>query len=203
MKRWGALLFFLFSLMVTTKWLIEYRAYEKNQIVQDENLEWKGYIKKTPQARPLALQEISEEDRKFLPSPSKTKRQPSSIPSSRPASSQKKKMIGHKKVLEQELMLINNPRSDWQEIFVEKMLNTQAPETKIFVQHKGQAYIVRNTKARAVEEVLVTFKRDDKSVSSYMAWVDAETGSIVRTWSQTHNHNFREKASGLTPTGSL
>lgn len=203
MKRWGALLFFLFSLMVTTKWLIEYRAYEKNEITQEKSLEWSGHIKKADQPGPIPLQKISKEDQKYLPSPPKNQRGPSSLTAPKSASVRSKKLVGRKDALEQELMLINDPRSDWQEIFVERMLNTQAPETKLFVQHKGQTLIVKGTQARAVEEVLVTFKKDDKSVSSYMAWVDSETGSLVRTWSQTHNHNFRKKASGLTPTGAL
>lgn len=203
MKKWAAFLFFVLSVIFTTKWLTDYRAYEQSETAQNKNDQWQGHVKKTAQSKPVQLKDISKQDRKFLPSsPQKIKRRPSSLPpqmSSRP----RKKMIGKQDVLEQELMLINDPRSDWQEIFVERMLNTQAPNTKMFVQHKGQAYIVRNTKARAVEEVLVTFKREDESVSSYMAWVDSETGSLIKTWAQTHNHNFREKASGLTPSGSL
>lgn len=204
MKRCGAILFFIFSLMLTGKWLITYSEYEKSGQVRQERSEWKGYIKKGQDSKPGPLKKISQEDKKYLTSPAPSnERSPSALSNEKNSPKRNKNIIGNQKVLEQELTLTNNPRSDWQEIFVERMLSTQPPNTKVFIQHKGQAYIVRSSDARSVEEVLISFKKEDKSISSYMAWVDSETGSLIRTWARTQGHNFRSKGPRLAPSGTL
>lgn len=204
MKKWGVTFFFILSLLVTAKWLTQYHRYELGDKASElKNKEWQGYIKKPEQKTAQKIQVISQEDKKFLPS-EKIRRGPSSTSAPQKMTPpKKKKIIGNKQVLTQELMLINEPREDWQEVFVQKMLDIQNPNTKMFVQHKGQALIVKNAQARSVEEVMVTFKSKEQGVSSYMAWVDSETGSLVNTWSRTHNHNFRKQAPRLTPTGQL
>lgn len=203
MKKWGVTFFFILSLLVTAKWLTQYHRYELGDNPGElKNKEWQGYIKSSEQKTAQKIQVISPEDKNFLPS-NKKKRGPSSTSTVQKTKGREKTIIGNKQALTQELMLINEPREDWQEVFVQKMLDIQNPNTKMFVQHKGQAFIVKNTQARAVEEVLVTFKSEDQGVSSYMAWVDSETGSLVNTWSQTHNHNFRKEAPRLIPTGQL
>lgn len=202
MKKWALFSFFILSAALTTKWLLEYQKYEQVNASTKVNRKWQGHIKRSQEEKPERLEKISKEDKMYLPT-EKKHRLPSSLESTNQVTQTRRKIIGHKQILPQELTLINNPRHDWEDVFVRKMLDTQAPKTKMFIQHTGPALIVNKTRARAVEEVFVTFKKENQGVSSYMAWVDSETGSIVRTWDQTHNHNFRQKASPLTPTGQL
>jgi len=67
MKRWGAFFFVLVSLMITTKWVIEYQAQENNRMPSQKTADWEGHIKKSPDSPPSVINHISEADRRYLP----------------------------------------------------------------------------------------------------------------------------------------
>jgi hypothetical protein len=105
--------------------------------------------------------------------------------------------------LDKELKSINEPDSDWQNLLANYLLDTQESDTVLFLKHLKSGIMVRGDQGRYTEEVLVTFQLSNKNISSYIALVDAQTGSLINTWSPTINHNFRTPPPRLSPSGAI
>lgn len=211
MKKWGIFIFLFLGTLLVYKWLSPFHQSERNHQVQErqnQTKNWQAYKKQDSQNPKVIKTIVDDQDRKFLSDEKKAERQRTPAakkqnigPSEKRISG--RKVVGNKQAQKQELTLINEPKDYWQETFAQKLLDTQLPDTKMYVKHTDSALIINRQKARAVEEVMVTFRLPNQNISSYMAWVDSETGSIIQTWAKTHNHNFRSKPQRFRPTGEL
>lgn len=183
--------------------LLIWKSQEQTQPQKD----WIAYEK--PEKK-LIIRVPLPEERKYLTTEAETEntdtgRSPAAHPA--PAQLNGRVVFGNaeKDILEGEkdVVAINDPHPDWQSFLAESLLDTQDGETKLFLKHLQSVVMVREDKARFVEEVMVTFQLPNKNISSYIAMVDSETGRMISTWSPTINHNFREKPPRLIPTGVL
>ena len=164
---------------------------------------WKVYEK---QADQLKKRSPTVEEETFLGAkPDEAPTQPERLPASIPSQSsdetfENRKIIGNLNRDSLELRPLNEPSEDWEQSLAEEMMKFQSPETKLFIKHDEQIVLASEKLYRYVEEVTVTYQKENGELTSFKAWIDSENGKLLNTWSRTIVHNFREPAQKYRPS---
>lgn len=109
------------------------------------------------------------------------------------ASSDTRKVLG---VIDEDfnikdLNFSNEISPDWKDTLAENLIRLHAEDTKVLIK-KNKSYLkVQHTTGTYVEEVLITYIKNNKQLSSFKALVDSGTGKILETWDQTINEKLQ------------
>jgi len=87
------------------------------------------------------------------------------------------------------LVYKNEYKSDWKEKLGEKLLAFQPKDVKLFIRKDDGLVLIERGGGRLVEKVTISFLHKTGMKTGYEAYVDSESGSIVKTWNQTRHEN--------------
>lgn len=194
---------FLFSLIFLSLllWRIGFSDYFKTTQAPDGK--WKVYEK---QADQLSARAPTAEEEVFLGSKAVEKkatptREPANIsPQNETPLFENRRIVGNLNQKSLDLRPLNEPSIDWEQSLAEEMMRFQNLETKLFIKHDEQVILASEKLYRYVEEVTVTYQKEDGELTSFKAWIDSENGQLLNTWSRTIVHNFRKPAQKYRPS---
>ncbi len=199
MKKMAFILSVIFVALLV--WRFGFTDYFKTTQAPDGR--WKVYEK---QADQLSKRSPTAEEEHFLGSMADDKaaqpeRRPASIPTKSPEETfEKRKIVGTLNRQSLDLRPLNEPSADWEQSLAEEMMKFQSPETKLFIKHDEQIVLASEKLYRYVEEVTLTYQKEDGEITSFKAWIDSENGQLLNTWSRTIVHNFRKPAQKYRPS---
>ena len=97
--------------------------------------------------------------------------------------------IGSFKKGSKKLEMENKISKNWKKLYGKELLRFQGPDTKVVIKHEKSFIMVINNKGRYIEQVLVSFIKNNKHYSSFRALVNSETGRQFSTFERTlHEH---------------
>ena len=102
-----------------------------------------------------------------------------------------------------EVSFLNKPRKEWRDALGKNILKFLRPKTKLFVKKEGAHTLLKRDGALHVEKVNIKMESPEGRQFSYHAYVDSETGKIVKTWNQTIHEPMGKKDTRLTPSGHI
>ncbi len=88
----------------------------------------------------------------------------------------------------------------WKEELGKNLLRFLRPKTKSIVRREGSALIKHKGKNLLVEHVLVKLKSPEGRHFGYNAYVDSQSGKVVKTWNRTIHEQYSRSALRLSPT---
>jgi Zn-dependent metalloprotease len=71
----------------------------------------------------------------------------------------------------------------------------------IEIEHKDSAVFIKNGIAKNVEHVLVSLVHNNGNPSSFEAYIDSQTGKIIKTWNKTRYESRKPLSVDPTPLG--
>ena len=185
---------------------ITYKLYEINS---NQHIgEWETFEKSSDSKSQVVFRKSNKEELKVIDPVNDTQKR---VPSSLPRTLHKVRKIAGREITGERdaktthLKWVNSYNKEWKEILGKALLRFQEPDTKVLVKKNKSVVEIRNGKGRLLEHVTVSFLHEGDDSTSFNAWVDSETGEMVRTWNKTikepvgHHH----ERPILTPTGTL
>lgn len=195
--------------LVTLLVLVVAIAYKFHDIKSDQHYgEWETFEKSSDSKSQVVFRKSTKKELKVIaPVDEAQKRVPSSLPKTLPKVRKiaGREITGERDAKTTHLKWVNSYNQDWKEILGASLLRFQGPDTKVLVKKNKSVVEIRNGKGRLLEHVTVSFLHEGDDTTSFNAWVDSETGELVRTWNKTikepvgHHH----ERPILTPTGTL
>jgi len=88
----------------------------------------------------------------------------------------------------------------WKEELGKNLLRFLRPKTKSIVRREGSALIKHKGKNLLVEHVLVKLKSPEGRHFGYNAYVDSQSGKVVKTWNRTIHEQYNRSALRLSPS---
>ncbi|GEM_PF-1535966 len=177
--------------------------------------EWQTYKKTSPQniySYPTTPEE--KEEVKISSAPAKPA---SNEPSSKraPASKDKTKPKRKQSIpgrnwslhpgqnLPEKYSFLNEVNKEWKSLMGQDVLKFLRPETKLFIKSQESLTLLERNGARHVEQVYVKMVSPEGRHFSYQAYVDSETGNIIKTWNNTIHEPMGRKPATFKATGQL
>ncbi len=100
-----------------------------------------------------------------------------------------------------ELKMLNKVSLDWKEVMGEELMRFQSEDTKLMVKEEIPVIKIEDGKGRFLEQVIVTYLKNNGEKNSFKALVDSETGTIVETWDRSiHERIGRQKGRMAFPS---
>ena len=84
-----------------------------------------------------------------------------------------------------QLPLSNKINENWMQLALGKLDRYTQQDTKLKIEHVKPAIFVKHNIGRYVEHVKIILKKDNGLVSAYDAYIDSQSGNIIRTWNRT------------------
>lgn len=94
-----------------------------------------------------------------------------------------------------DLNFSNEISPDWKDALAENLIRLHSEDTKVLIKKNKSLLKVQNKMGTYVEEVLITYVKNNKPLSSFKALVDSGSGKILETWDQTINEKIRHPSS--------
>ena len=105
--------------------------------------------------------------------------------------------------LPDKISFLNEPRKDWKEIMGQDIMRFLRPETKIFVKKEKSLTLLKRNGGLHVEQVYVKMISPEGRQYGYQAFVDSETGKVIKTWNQTIHEPMGKEPPKFRPTGII
>lgn len=187
MNKWKILALCTFSAFVVS---LLYNIYPKSDVVV--STEWKTYTR--DKKNKLSVHNSTSDELKSVHKERKKRKLSSISPSKK--NQNKDEVIYLGKIDEKEkknLPMLNKTSISWSEDFVSSQLRYQKADTKLFLKPQKRIIQVRNGKGLFIEQVLVTIKKPSGHQTTFKAFVNSETGSLIKTWNKTIHENIGKK----------
>lgn len=97
-----------------------------------------------------------------------------------------------------ELEMINKVNLNWKEILGNDLVRFQNTKTKVLIKEEFPVIKVQNGKGQYLEQVIITYLRNNENLSSYRALIDSESGMVIETWDKTVQEKLKEQRTGFT-----
>lgn len=105
--------------------------------------------------------------------------------------------------LPKEISFQNSPKDNWKSLMGQDVMRFLRPETLLFVQKQKSLTLLERGVGLHVEQVYVKMISPEGRHYSYNAFVDSETGKVVRTWNQTIHEPMGKKTTKMRPSGFI
>lgn len=145
-------------------------------------------------------EEVLKEVRKEPQSPS---RKVASIPTQTSVIKKYKdrKIVGTFKA-DKDFPITNKVNKEWKQLAFNKLNRYLKDDTKMTIEPVKSAIFVKHNIGRYVEHVKIIFKKENGLVSAYDAYIDSQSGNVIRTWNRTKieyrdNYKFSSKGKGV------
>lgn len=106
-------------------------------------------------------------------------------------------------LLPKQISFLNEPKKEWRELLGQDLLRFLRPQTKIFIKNQGSHTLLQRNGGLHVEKVHIKMQSPEGRQYSYHAYVDSETGKVLRTWNQTIHEPMGKKTQKLQPSGHI
>jgi Zn-dependent metalloprotease len=83
----------------------------------------------------------------------------------------------------------NEFNKDWKKNLGNKLLAFQKEDVKLFIRKDDSFLLMERGGARLVEKVTISFYHANGMKTGYEAYVDSETGAVVKTWNLSRHEN--------------
>jgi len=174
----------------------EWETFGKTKDKESEVVSWKSTKKELKFVQPTSTKDSA----KRMPSSIKSK-----VPKVRMLAG--REITGDRKADTKHLVWTNSFDPKWKEELGNSLLRFQESDTKVLVKKNKSVVEIRNGKGRLLEHVTVSYLHEGDDTTSFNAWVDSETGELVRTWNKTIKEpvgqQHKHSRPILTPTGTL
>lgn len=97
---------------------------------------------------------------------------------------QNRKIVGSFNV-KKDFPISNKIDINWKKKAVKKLTSFLSDDTKLKVELVKPAIFVKHNIGRYVEHVKIILRKDSGLVSAYEAYVDSQSGNVIRTWNRT------------------
>jgi hypothetical protein len=105
--------------------------------------------------------------------------------------------------LPKKITFLNEPKKEWRDLLGQDLMRFLRPQTKIYVKNQGSHTLLKRDGGLHVEKVHIKMQSPEGRQYSYHAYVDSETGKVVRTWNQTIHEPMGKKTQKLKPSGHI
>ncbi len=109
-----------------------------------------------------------------------------------------RKIIGRKDL---PFNVVNKIDKKWKDKAVSNLSRVWISDKEIEIEHKESAVFIKNGVAKNVEHVLVSLVHNDGNPSSFEAYIDSQTGKIIRSWNKTRYESRKPLKVDPTPIG--
>lgn len=97
---------------------------------------------------------------------------------------QNRKIVGQIHT-DQDFPISNSISKDWKELAVKKLQNMIHDKTQLEIREVKPVIFVKHNIGKYAEHVKVILKKESGLTSSYDAYIDTQSGNIIRTWNRT------------------
>jgi hypothetical protein len=132
--------------------------------------------------------------------PAAVKRQESDIPESLPG--RQWGLYPNQKV-PQKITFKNEVNPEWKSLLGQDVLRFLRPDTKLFVKKEKSLTLLERGLGRHVEQVYVKMISPEGRHFSYHAYVDSESGKVIRTWNNTIHEPMGKETPKFRPSGFI
>lgn len=190
-------IFFTVIFLFCAVYLVRYLSFVDGQ-KKSKPTPMKTYYKKK-KTKEIVSHPTTTEEKKLASIPEK-KRKKSRKPSSLPKTPLQGKRHEGRRLFGQtslksfdQLEYLNRINPEWEELAAEDLLRFQFPGTKVMIKKNDSVLAVGRGKARYLEEVTVTYVKENGEINSFKALIDSQTGKLGNTWARTIHHQTRKK----------
>lgn len=103
----------------------------------------------------------------------------------------------------QKMTFKNEPNKEWKSLMGQDILRFLRPDTKLFVKKEKSLTLLERGLGRHVEQVYVKMISPEGRQFSYHAYVDSESGKVLRTWNQTIHEPMGKETPKIRPSGLI
>lgn len=90
-----------------------------------------------------------------------------------------------------DLNFSNEINPDWKDTLAENLIRLHSEDTKVLIKKNKSFLKVQHKVGTYVEEVLITYVKNNRPLSSFKALIDSGSGKILETWDQTINEKIK------------
>jgi hypothetical protein len=105
--------------------------------------------------------------------------------------------------LPKKITFLNEPKKEWRDLLGQDLMRFLRPKTKVFIKNQGSHTILKRNGGLHVEKVHIKMQSPEGRQYAYHAYVDSETGKVIRTWNQTIHEPMGKKTEKLKPSGHI
>lgn len=105
--------------------------------------------------------------------------------------------------LPKKITFLNEPKKEWRDLLGQDLMRFLRPQTKVFIKNQGSHTILKRNGGLHVEKVHIKMQSPEGRQYSYHAYVDSETGKVIKTWNQTIHEPMGKKTQKLKPSGHI
>ncbi|MCP4913028.1 MAG: hypothetical protein GY909_07905 [Oligoflexia bacterium] len=82
--------------------------------------------------------------------------------------------------------ILNRPKKEWKENLAKKLLRGRDKDkVSVFIKKEKSLIQMERNGARYIEQVVVSIHKSRFGTTGYRAFIDSETGSVLKTWDRT------------------
>jgi Zn-dependent metalloprotease len=96
---------------------------------------------------------------------------------------------------------INKIDKKWKSKALSNLSKVWIGDKGIDIEHKNSAVFIKNGIAKNVEHVIVSLVHNNGNPSSFEAYIDSQTGKIVKSWNKTRYESRKPLKVDPTPLG--
>ncbi|MCF8060093.1 MAG: hypothetical protein K9K67_12400 [Bacteriovoracaceae bacterium] len=98
---------------------------------------------------------------------------------------------------------LNKVNDNWKGLMGQDILRFLRPKTSLFIKPQARLTLLERDGGRHVEQVMVKMLSPEGRHFSYQAYIDSETGKIIKTWNNTIHEPMGKKTTTFRATGSI
>lgn len=156
----------------------------------------------TPQEKAEA--KIDSDDSQNEQPQAQDQRSPASVKKQAPTSLKDRKWILHaNQKLPNKITFKNEPKKNWKELMGQDVMRFLRPETKLLVKKEKSLTLLERDGGLHVEQVYIKMISPEGKHFSYHAFVDSETGKIIKTWNRTIHEPMGKETPKIRPSGFI
>lgn len=103
----------------------------------------------------------------------------------------------------QKMTFKNEVNKEWKALMGQDILRFLRPDTKLFVKKEKSLTLLERGLGRHVEQVYVKMVSPEGRQFSYHAYVDSESGKVLRTWNNTIHEPMGKETPKIRPSGLI
>ncbi len=103
----------------------------------------------------------------------------------------------------QKITFKNEVNPEWKSLMGRDVLRFLRPDTKLFVKKEKSLTLLERGLGRHVEQVYVKMISPEGRHFSYHAYVDSESGKVLRTWNNTIHEPMGKETPKFKPSGFI
>ena len=97
----------------------------------------------------------------------------------------------------------NKKNEDWENELRNRLLDSLDNKPQLIIKKEKSLIRILKDKARYIEQAQIIIDHENGRQDSFRAFIDSESGRIIRSWDRTIHENFLERPRKFSPSGQL